>query len=293
MRLMSFPPVYVLIVLSLGRLVYSSTQDTLLGIVGNDFVMIAADSAMSQSIAMIASDLDKIAVLVDPQTPDRVPGQQQTVIAAAAGNSADADRLIGVLTARATIEEYENGLGCDVDYISCDPSRAPTIPKSPEGYNVEGLAETARELVAQRLRSPSPYRVSLLVAGMQASQGDDEFTEYASQNVQPQIGDDVPTSVLPSISSVASKGSTLHPHLYWIDEYGSIQRMRYGAHGLGSNFVNSILDREYRPGMSRSEAVELLRTCFGQLRQRYVVNSPTEPCIKCVDVGGCFLWPAS
>ena len=90
--------------------------------------------------------------------------------------------------------------------------------------------------------------------------------------------------------AASDHGPYLQPRLYWLDEYGSIQNLQYGAHGYGSNFCLSILDQGYRPHLTRSEAVELMRHCFKQLRSRFVINSqPPErpPCIKCIDADGC------
>ena len=78
----------------------------------------------------------------------------------------------------------------------------------------------------------------------------------------------------------------LAPRLFWLDQYGSLQDMRYAAHGFGSNFAYSILDRGYRRGMSRQEAADLIRECFEQLRRRYVINSPRPARIKCADQFG-------
>ena len=75
----------------------------------------------------------------------------------------------------------------------------------------------------------------------------------------------------------------LTPKLFWLDQYGSLQNMRYAAHGHGSNFAYSVLDQRYRNNMSRQEAMDLIQECFAQLRQRYVINSPQPPRIKCID----------
>jgi hypothetical protein len=92
-------------------------------------------------------------------------------------------------------------------------------------------------------------------------------------------------SVTPS--NVLNTGSGLYqPHLYWLDEYGSLQKIQYGAHGHGANFLLSVLDQSYRPDLTRAEAVQLMEECFQELRSRYVINSPEAPCIKCVDTNG-------
>jgi len=84
-------------------------------------------------------------------------------------------------------------------------------------------------------------------------------------------------------SQQTSLNPYLTPKLFWLDQYGSIQSMKYAAHGYASNFAYSILDQRYRAGMTREESIELIRECFGQLRQRYVINSPQPPRIKCID----------
>jgi hypothetical protein len=78
----------------------------------------------------------------------------------------------------------------------------------------------------------------------------------------------------------------LAPKLFWLDQYGSLQNMKYAAHGYGSNFAYSILDQGYNESMSRREAAALICECFEQLRLRYVINSPRPPRIKCIDRHG-------
>jgi 20S proteasome subunit beta 4 len=85
----------------------------------------------------------------------------------------------------------------------------------------------------------------------------------------------------------ASTQMLLQPKLFWLDEYGSIQNIKYGAHGLGSNFVLSILDRGYSKDITKQQALELMNECFAQLKKRFLINSPESPCIKCIDTDGC------
>ena len=47
---------------------------------------------------------------------------QQTILAAAAGDAADSDRLLGMLAAMAAIREYETSVGSDVEYIGMQDS---------------------------------------------------------------------------------------------------------------------------------------------------------------------------
>lgn len=288
----------------------------MVGIVGKDFVLLGADSSVSQSIALTASNLDKIAPLTEPfyaaseeDSPDFVKEEQQKqhqqpcVAAAAAGDAAASDRLLGMLKAQATLEEYENGLGCDVEYIdasSDNSSNSHSSSLSLPGLDVDAMASLARIQIAQALRSKTPFPVCLLIAGMSSKSS--VGTGFVAENVQRQlqhawnakeeIGDEMTEaaekeeSPASSSSESSSSSSSLEPKLYWLDEYGSSQCIQYGAHGYGANFLLSILDQGFRENMTLEQAMELMKSCFQQLRTRYVINSPQPPCIKCIDVNG-------
>lgn len=265
--------------------------ETLVGIVGKDFVLLGADSSVSQSISLTASNLDKIAALSEPFFYDdersASKAEQQTIVAAAAGDAADSDRLVGMLQAHATIQEYQSGPGCDVDYY-------PGGVCTEMGLDVEAMASLARGQIASSLRSRTPLKVCLLIAGMMlVSEEKSDTSSFVSERVQQQVhqawarnlaNQNPPTSETNDSSS--SSSISLQPRLYWLDELGSMQKVQYGAHGYGSNFCLSILDQGYHPNMTRDEATKLLRDCFQQLRTRYVINSPQPPCIKCVDANG-------
>ena len=335
--------------------------ETLVGIVGRDFVLLAADSSVSQSIALTASNLDKIAHLVDPfpdhhhqhdgdDDQDRARGKpplshrrQQAILAAAAGDAADSDRLLGYLKAIGSLEEYTNDgpFPCDVVHRSLDDEDGDddginpdddivgaTYPHGSGGLDVLSMAHLTRRCIWERLRSQTPYRVCLLVAGMMPN-GDannhDDADEPQEKNAEPVafLSKGVQKQVRQASggnrdedndSSATTRGKTSSsnpldadtddrdgagpprryytPALYWLDEYGSLRSIDYGAHGHGSNFLLSILDQHYRPDLTRAEALHLIRECFRELRNRYVINSPEAPCIKCVDARGITVLPA-
>ena len=116
-------------------------SETLIGIVGKDFILLGADSSVSQSIALTVSNVDKITPLIDPfpnndngyddlrrpktkvgiTTSGSVPEtvsfvtkskiqqqrgrrrrRQQTIVAAAAGDAADSDKVLSILKAYGT-----------------------------------------------------------------------------------------------------------------------------------------------------------------------------------------------
>lgn len=311
-------------------------QETLIGIVGRDFIMLGADTSSSSSIAVTASNIDKIAVLADPfpfpSKQDRESTEQQTIVAAAAGNAADADRLLGVLQAHVAVREYEASVGCDVQcvfhgstYDHADSFNDPDKDfDTPMGLDAESVAYCARKEIATALRSPTPFQLCLLIAGMVQTAypntmsssfqhhmkhlenpneiGNSSFSNrirsqirLGKQQIKSLISqkysrnDEQQTTHEQNSLSLTSQSSLLEPRLIWIDEYGSIQALQYAAHGYGANFALSILDQGFKENMTRSEALELMTKCFEQLRMRYVINSPQPPCIKCIDKNGCRL----
>lgn len=76
------------------------------------------------------------------------------------------------------------------------------------------------------------------------------------------------------------------PQLFWLDALGALQSVPFGAHGLSSRFVLSLLDDGFREGMSLEEARDLMEACFRELDKRYLVSS-VGFCMKVVDRNGC------
>jgi 20S proteasome alpha/beta subunit len=290
----------------------AAQAETLVGIVGNDFVILGADSSVSQSISLTASNVDKISILSEPfpaigdddnNNDEILPWAQQAIVAAAAGDSADSDKLIGFLRSYCTLEEYGNGVGCDVEY----PLDEEPVYSEP-GLSVESLAHFCRQQIHARLRRRERFNVCLLIAGMMMV-GSEETTDPDQGIINIQLQNQVRTATAiwdkaeqqqqtknendtnSTSDNWKDRSTKLKPHLYWLDEYGSLQKLQYGAHGYGSNFILSILDNGYRPNMSREEAIELMRDCFLQLRSRYIFNSPQPPSIKCIDKRGCTIIP--
>lgn len=294
----------------------SAGQETMIGIVGPDFVMVGADSSSSSSITITSKTMDKIKVLVDPlPTSGRYTGssdtthQQQAILAMAAGDIADGERLLDRLRSHAIISEYESGIGCDVECVYDGRSfkghqQCHSIP----GLDAGSIAHLAREEISSSLRSRNRLSVCMFIAGMvrsnsciSHSSGEVSLPSMSTRiQTQVRVATEPYTSSLlhekkvpPSrafidTSSVEEIPSTiLKPKLFWIDEYGAIQDISYGSHGYGSNFALSILDREYFPHISKQESAQLIRHCFDQLRERYVINNPNPPTIKCIDSKGC------
>ena len=63
--------------------------------------------------------------------------------------------------------------------------------------------------------------------------------------------------------------------LYYMDYLGALADVFYTAHGYGSLFVLSILDRFYRPDMTKEEVEELLKKCITVVQERLAINLPS------------------
>ena len=247
--------------------------------------------------------------------------EQQAIAVGFAGDAADADRLIGLLKTHLQVREYEAGIGNDIKCVfdgRSSEGASVTIPSAVAavaGMDAEAIANLSRNEIAGRLRSRQPLQLCLLVGGMVrcSFSGHDDGTSHvhtktnAMGRVQKQIsyklisnndvtdqsklvsrivGDDsndLSVSQSPTGDYRTISNPFLMPKLFWLDQYGSLQNMPYASHGFGSNFAYSILDQRYHEGMSKQEASDLILECFDQLRQRYVINSPKPPRIKCID----------
>ena len=315
-------------------------QDTVIGIVGRDFVMMGADTSSSGGgggISLTSSNIDKLAVIHDGGGDNAIHHilnadndssssssewllhrrsvEQQATVVGFAGDAADADRMAGTLKISTQVREYEAGIGNDVvctfdgESSSSTPSNTALGSISPAGLDAESIAYFARKEIATRMRSRQPLQLCLLVGGMVrcASSATYSGASSFSDRVQKQVSaassayrlssksnttddetqdDQLSNDSGGSSSSKRAQTSFLSPKLFWLDQYGSLQNLSYGCHGFGSNFALSVLDQRYRKGMSRQEAEELIMECFEQLRQRYLINSPQPPRIKCIDAFG-------
>jgi len=185
------------------------------------------------------------------------------------------------------------------------------------GLNAETVAYLARDRIAKNMRTRNRLAVCLLIGGMvpktfidsiniQEKTEKEEISHVAfADDIQAQVqaatssyltimeqttGSEVIVNdriILSDLQGEDDNDDNYEPKLFWLDEYGSLLAVEYGAHGLGSNFILSILDRHYHVDMTREEGIQLLKDCFEQLRSRYIINSPNPPCIKCIDSHGC------
>ena len=56
------------------------------------------------------------------------------------------------------------------------------------------------------------------------------------------------------------------PSLYFMDYLALMVKEKFAAHGYGSFFILSTLDRYYKKGLSRDKAIDLLKTCIHEVQ---------------------------
>jgi len=99
--------------------------------------------------------------------------------------------------------------------------------------SVEASAEYMRSEMAYALRK-GPFQVNILMAGYDTLDGEAK--------------------------------------LYWMDYLGTLQRVTRGAHGYASYFVNSVLDNNWKEGMSKEEGMAAVKKCIQELRIRFIIQ---------------------
>ncbi|XP_057312801.1 proteasome subunit beta type-2-like [Hydractinia symbiolongicarpus] len=110
--------------------------------------------------------------------------------------------------------------------------------KMRNGYELtpHGGANYVRKTLADFLRSRTPYNVNLLLSGCDEIDG---------------------------------------PALYHMDYLAAMTKVPFAAHGYGSFFSLSTLDRHWKPDLSREEVMELLKKVIAQVQKRFIVNLPS------------------
>ncbi|KAG8736309.1 Proteasome subunit beta type-4 [Ceratobasidium sp. 414] len=101
-----------------------------------------------------------------------------------------------------------------------------------------------RRSLADSLRSRSPYSVNLLLGGIDLAEA-------------------------PAHALDGPKG---RPALYWIDYLGTLAEVPFAAHGYGSYFVLSLLDRYHNPTANLEEGIETLRRGIAEIQKRLIVG---------------------
>jgi len=73
--------------------------------------------------------------------------------------------------------------------------------------------------------------------------------------------------------------------LYWMDYLAALSKVSYGAQGYASNFCLSVMDRDYKEGLTENEAVDIIEKCIKELQTRFLLNQ-SNFIIKAIDKDG-------
>eukprot|EP01033_Poteriospumella_lacustris_P003021 gene3021-2211_t len=186
-------------------------MDSIFGLVGNGYVLLAADAAAARSILVFKHDEDKIRQLDDKK------------LMATSGVAADNLNFGEYISKNMKLYELNN-----------DVKMSPTA-----------TANYIRGELATALRK-GPYQTNILLGAV-----DDD------NNVS----------------------------LHTLDYMASMAKVSFGAQGYASNFVLSILDREWKPELSQEEGLEIIRKCIHELHTRFLISQP-KFVVKVVDHQG-------
>jgi hypothetical protein len=315
--------IMMLMMTTFAVVVQAGPSETIIGIQGKDFVLLAADGSLGNAGAVLTTqNLDKIrtfpAVGCTNNDVWSNTGGGSAAAVAAMGDPADVDHVLRRLQ-RASRLSALNGQGRQHTIVyDCATDQPPqkiggTVSPTSAAWTVDCLAEALRYEVYRRLRTSSPLQDSaFLIAGMIS-----ESSHANNRDQHASIHSDI-SSVHRQIQS-ASKGfrndlvdadsaadddaekkrpprsTTDHhpwhpqPALFWLDQYGALQKVTYGAHGHAASLLWSTLDRGWRPDLSLAEAMALLDDCRQRLQERFLFNPGSRPtfCIKCIDRHGC------
>ncbi|KAI2652920.1 Proteasome subunit beta type-2 [Labeo rohita] len=236
-------------------------MEYLIGIQGPDFVLVAADNVAASSIIQMKHDYDKMFKL------------SEKILLLCVGEAGDTVQFAEYIQKNVQLYKMRNGYELSpaaaanftrknlADYLR---SRVGTEPlrSNPECsmiyfsnrdsggvYLPKRAPETCREQgdgPDQIKASQTPYHVNLLLAGYDEADG---------------------------------------PGLYYMDYLSALAKAPFAAHGYGAFLTLSILDRYYRPDLTREEAVDLLKKCLEELNKRFILNLPSFT-VRLIDKDG-------
>nr|ACN10225.1 Proteasome subunit beta type-2 [Salmo salar]ACN12580.1 Proteasome subunit beta type-2 [Salmo salar] len=187
-------------------------MEYLIGIQGQDFVLVAADNIAANSIIQMKQDQDKMFKLSDK------------ILLLCVGEAGDTVQFAEYIQKNIQLYKMRNGYELS--------------PKAAANFTRKNLADY--------LRSRTPYHVNLLLAGFDETDG---------------------------------------PGLYYMDHLSALAKAPFAAHGYGAYLTLSILDRYYRPDLTRDEAVGLLKKCVEELNKRFILNLPSFS-VRLIDTEG-------
>ncbi|KAJ2726052.1 Proteasome subunit beta type-4 [Coemansia sp. Benny D115] len=188
-------------------------MDVQFAISGKDFVISVTDTSVAQSIVKMKHNEDKTCKLTS-HTLMSVTGE--------AGDTSNFSEYVQVNVRLYSVRNSQD----------MSPSET---------------AHFVRNELATALRSRNPFRVNMLIGGVDKNTG-------------------------------ASS-------LYWIDYLAALAKVPFAAHGYCSYFLYAVMDREYTEDLTLEQGFEIVKKCLAVLKQRFIIDFP-DFIIKVVDKNG-------
>jgi len=171
-------------------------MEVLLGIRGKDFTIIASSKAAMRGPTVLKA------------TDDKTRKLNENNLIAYSGEPGDTVQFAEFIQANVQLYTIRHG--------------SPLRPSA--------VASFVRGEVARSLRSQRPYRVNLLLGG-----------------VDPVTG---------------------KPSLYWCDYLAALAELPYAAHGYAQYYCLSLLDKHHHPDIDLARGMEILKMCSDELKRR-------------------------
>uniref|UniRef100_A0A8C3C3G8 Proteasome subunit beta n=1 Tax=Cairina moschata TaxID=8855 RepID=A0A8C3C3G8_CAIMO len=219
-------------------------MEYLIGIQGPDYVLVAADTVAASSIVQMKHDHDKmfkmsekILLLCVGEAGDTVQFAEYIQKNVQLYKMRNGYELSPTAAANFTRRNLADYLRSRIFFFLAKDAVIYTETTKLKALGLatqpEALQESQFSVTGYCLLLQTPYHVNLLLAGYDDHEG---------------------------------------PALYYMDYLAALAKAPFAAHGYGAFLTLSILDRYYKPGITREEAVELLKKCLEELKKRFILN---------------------
>eukprot|EP01101_Sappina_pedata_P008985 TRINITY_DN5100_c0_g1_i1.p2 TRINITY_DN5100_c0_g1~~TRINITY_DN5100_c0_g1_i1.p2 ORF type:complete len:233 (-),score=78.39 TRINITY_DN5100_c0_g1_i1:104-802(-) len=131
--------------------------------------------------------------------------------------------------------------------------------------STKAAATFTRRTLASALRTQGAYQCNLLLVGY------DTKKDIADPNQENII-----------VNNSINEGPV---SLFFVDHLASMQKVDFAAHGYAGYFVYGLIDRHFKKGMTKDEALKLLQMCMDEICRRFIYKPPNFV-IKCISKDG-------
>ena len=220
-------------------------MDSIFGVTGKDWVILAADSScISSGVIVMKSDEDRLYPIGDDK------------ILACQGKDPDRVRFCEFIQRNMALSSL----------------------RDPHKHTAHSVACFVRSELAYALRN-GPYEVNTLIAGVtDLPKVTIKYPKIKGITVSDEKseGDDVTDDVdVEEEEENEEEEEENCASMYCVDCYGALQKVRYAAQGYGALFTMGLMDHKWRKNMSFEEGLELIKACIVECQTRMAVHCPS------------------